>query len=77
MLHWKCAHLWRKAQRCEEISKGHDGQNIKDSLCRQLIPVVLVLMFEDTNKLSVILPRLSSSRILATSKLDLTSDRCV
>lgn len=57
MLHWKCVHVWRKAQRCEEITKGHDGQNIKDSLCCQPIPVVLVLMFENTDKLSVILHR--------------------
>lgn len=57
MLHWKCVHLCRKAQRCEEIAKRHDGQIIKDSLCRQPIPVVLVLMFEDTDELSGIIPR--------------------
>lgn len=50
MLPWKCVRLSRKAQRCEEIAKRHDGENIKDSLCRQPIPVVLVLMFEDTDE---------------------------
>lgn len=56
-------------------------ENIKDSLCRQLIPVVLVLMFGDTDKLSVISPRPEHfSHTFDKSKWDLsfhtTSDQC-